>query len=796
MTWPFENDTSAITKKLAKKSLKSEKRRNFMIIIAISLAAFLMSMCGTLFFAFQESQNNMATFQASYDNLTEDKIEKLRHQPEIEMVASLYNLGEIKMPEGYSLYLAYMDDAACYIARNQFTLKDGTMPSKENEIAVDREMVNKYFSNTAIGDKISFQINGKSQDFVISGITESSTESQGNYSCYISKSFVENSSNYNPAKYQSYVCFADADSTSKEILKERIASIGKEIGADYSLSFLFFRENMGLSFENILTFVSLSVLVLFAGITVIQSIFRISINEKIRNFGQLRTLGTTALQIKKMINYESRYLSWLGIPPGIVLGAIVGTVLGSNEFSSGFSPINIPFVMIGVSIICTLMVKLSVRKPLKIAATTSPIEAVRYIAYRNAPMQSRKHNKKISPYSLALLNLGRDKKKTASTLLSLIFGGLLLFISASAAVSNTPEQFVREKFFVNGGSFRIYLSEESVGKNETDNPLNESLKEELLNTKGIQKIIPLRDSVGMCHYSINGNATEGMCDIISDQSTEGNFSFVEQYLIDGQMPKNQFEVLLTDGYMELGVTKGTPIKITNSGEEIECIVSGFFDKSFVGTENGTDAIDPANLIITQELAQQLFPNTENFAYSWEIITDKTYNDEIESAIQQKITSKEKGLSICSYNDVVEYMESSMNLLFGSLQMLSLLILLFGIINLINMTLSNHQARKQEISTLRTVGLSLKQLYHSLITEGLLYVLVSFGIVLLVGIPIAIPVSKAVGILFGMPNLSYQFPTMQIGGYLLILILLQLILSVWEIRDLKKCSLTEQMRAME
>ena len=796
MTWPFENDTSAITKKLAKESLKSEKRRNFMIIIAISLAAFLMSMCGTLFFAFQESQNNMATFQASYDNLTEDKIEKLRHQPEIEMVASLYNLGEIKMPEGYSLYLAYMDDAACYIARNQFTLKDGTMPSKENEIAVDREMVNKYFSNTAIGDKISFQINGKSQDFVISGITESSTESQGNYSCYISKSFVENSSNYNPAKYQSYVCFADADSTSKEILKERIASIGKEIGADYSLSFLFFRENMGLSFENILTFVSLSVLVLFAGITVIQSIFRISINEKIRNFGQLRTLGTTALQIKKMINYESRYLSWLGIPPGIVLGAIVGTVLGSNEFSSGFSPINIPFVMIGVSIICTLMVKLSVRKPLKIAATTSPIEAVRYIAYRNAPMQSRKHNKKISPYSLALLNLGRDKKKTASTLLSLIFGGLLLFISASAAVSNTPEQFVREKFFVNGGSFRIYLSEESVGKNEANNSLNESLREELLNTKGIQKIIPLRDSVGMCHYSINGNVTEGMCDIISDQSTEGNFSFVEQHLIDGQMPKNQFEVLLTDGYMELGVTKGTPIKITNSGEEIECIVSGFFDKSFVGTENGTDAIDPANLIITQELAQQLFPSTENFAYSWEIITDKTYNAEIESAIQQKITSKEKGLSICSYNDVVEYMESSMNLLFGSLQMLSLLILLFGIINLINMTLSNHQARKQEISTLRSVGLSLKQLYRSLITEGLLYVLVSFGIVLLVGIPIAIPVSKAVGILFGMPNLSYQFPTMQIGGYLLILILLQLILSVWEIRDLKKRSLTEQMRAME
>ena len=37
MTWPFENDTSAITKKLAKKSLQSEKRRNLMMVIAVAV---------------------------------------------------------------------------------------------------------------------------------------------------------------------------------------------------------------------------------------------------------------------------------------------------------------------------------------------------------------------------------------------------------------------------------------------------------------------------------------------------------------------------------------------------------------------------------------------------------------------------------------------------------------------------------------------------------------------------------------------------------------------------------------
>ena len=35
MTWPFENDTVAIVKKLAKRSLASEKRRNLMAVIAV-----------------------------------------------------------------------------------------------------------------------------------------------------------------------------------------------------------------------------------------------------------------------------------------------------------------------------------------------------------------------------------------------------------------------------------------------------------------------------------------------------------------------------------------------------------------------------------------------------------------------------------------------------------------------------------------------------------------------------------------------------------------------------------------
>ena len=43
MIWPFENDTRAITKKLAKNSLKSGKMRNILIVLTISLSIALMS---------------------------------------------------------------------------------------------------------------------------------------------------------------------------------------------------------------------------------------------------------------------------------------------------------------------------------------------------------------------------------------------------------------------------------------------------------------------------------------------------------------------------------------------------------------------------------------------------------------------------------------------------------------------------------------------------------------------------------------------------------------------------------
>ena len=111
MTWPFENDTSAITKKLAKKSLQSEKRRNLMVVIAVALAAFLICFTGIVSTSLTQMQRNQVvdTYEAVWLGVEENDIETLKGLPEFERVGGYYMLGEELSEQGYHASYVYCD---------------------------------------------------------------------------------------------------------------------------------------------------------------------------------------------------------------------------------------------------------------------------------------------------------------------------------------------------------------------------------------------------------------------------------------------------------------------------------------------------------------------------------------------------------------------------------------------------------------------------------------------------------------------------------------------------------------
>ena len=96
MIRPFENNTEAFVKRLAKRSMQSERRRNAMVVISVALAAFLISFAGSTAVSLVQMQNNQIsdTYEAVYSNLTETDMEALKEQPGIERAGGYYLIGE------------------------------------------------------------------------------------------------------------------------------------------------------------------------------------------------------------------------------------------------------------------------------------------------------------------------------------------------------------------------------------------------------------------------------------------------------------------------------------------------------------------------------------------------------------------------------------------------------------------------------------------------------------------------------------------------------------------------------
>lgn len=66
---------------------------------------------------------------------------------------------------------------------------------------------------------------------------------------------------------------------------------------------------------------------MITGYLIIYNIFQISVIQDIQSYGQLKTLGTTKRQIKKLISKQAMLLSFIGIPFGLLIGFFVGRAL-------------------------------------------------------------------------------------------------------------------------------------------------------------------------------------------------------------------------------------------------------------------------------------------------------------------------------------------------------------------------------------------------------------------------------------------------------------------------------------
>lgn len=211
-----------------------------------------------------------------------------------------------------------------------------------------------------------------------------------------------------------------------------------DIGVNWG--YLGVRINNFLDFGTLLSIAAMLLLIIFTGYLIIYNIFQISVSNDIHFYGLLKTIGTTGRQIKRIITIQALLLSAIGIPVGILAGYGIGALLTPVVLST----LNVynalsanPVIFIGSALFSLITVFISCNKPGRLASKVSPIEAIRYTDAADIRSKKKRGNTKsgASLYQMAWANLGRNRKKTIITVLSLSLSVVLLNITAAVSQS-------------------------------------------------------------------------------------------------------------------------------------------------------------------------------------------------------------------------------------------------------------------------------------------------------------------------------------------------------------------------
>lgn len=192
-------------------------------------------------------------------------------------------------------------------------------------------------------------------------------------------------------------------------------------------------------------------LIMFGSISLIYNSFSISVNERTKQFGLLKSIGATKRQIRSMVLYEAAVLCLIAIPLGLLLGCggIGITLYCLRDKFAGFVGLSVgmeqevqiklvlnwwPILLAaGIGVFTTL---LSAWLPAKRAVKRSAIESIRQTAdvkLEGKRVKTSRLTAKLFgfPGMLASKNFKRSRKKYRITVLSLT-ASLVLFIAASS----------------------------------------------------------------------------------------------------------------------------------------------------------------------------------------------------------------------------------------------------------------------------------------------------------------------------------------------------------------------------
>lgn len=546
------------------------------------------------------------------------------------------------------------------------------------------------------------------------------------------------------------------------------------------------------------------VIIVFTSIFCIKNSFDISITEKIRQYGMLRSIGATKKQIKRNVFYEATILGLIGIPLGIILGCLATYILIiiSNYYltdviQTGFKLelVFSTYAILVAIILGIITIYFSALKSATRASKVSEIDSIRNSAnlkISSKKIKSPKYIKKLFGIGgvISFKNLKRNKKKYRTTIISITvstFVFIALYSFMELAFQNVNNE-------LKVSDFNISLSTNAIN----DYSYNKFLK--TVNLSGVEDYAILRNS----ELSFTGSHSSK--EYLEYFGTKKE-SDAEEHITIFAIGKKQYDKYIKSLGLNYDDIKDKVILfdkqyITSYDKNNNKIIKNIRVYDF----NKGDVITSTNNQLNLEIGaiSSIGPNLlKNLSNSYLIISDemfdkiaKTNNLDIyykasnADKLQDELDSYLNGESytIDNKEENVRIMNNLFTLIAIFLYGFIIVISLIGITNIFNTITTNMELRKQEFAMLKSIGMTSKEFKRMIRLESLFMGIKS----LLFGILIGIILSYLI-YLSSDSDIPYKLPIVAIIISILIVFILISLIMKYSLNKINKQNTIETIR---
>ena len=759
----FGNNNRLVLKLLAKRSLKAQK--NTIAVLAIMLATLLFTSLFTIAISLQTAmqESNMRTTgtsaHAGIKRLSWEEYEKLSSDTGIKDIGYSIIIGNAvgddfnKTPTE----LRYGDETYLELTFN--TPDTGHLPEQKNEIATSRIVLDAMGLPDKVGTQMELTFTTDTDTFTdtftLCGIWDGDAVAY-RQTMLLSKAYAEQvapvihgeTDGTTPPVGTGYIDAVMMMPTAWNIEKQAL-DVTSKYGLDERVSINDAYQMATVNLSSMLPLVAGIAVIFIAGYLLIYNVFYISIAQDIRFYGMLKTLGTTARQIRKIVYKKAIKLSLMGIPIGLLLGWPIGRLLLPAIVNMLTDDIRVittvnPLIFLVAIVFSAITVFISCQKPAILAAKISPMEALHYIEQTGGKKKQRR-SKHISTMMMAKNNLTRNKKKVMIVTLSFVLSIVLLnsvytyvtsfdfdkFVAdfsltdftvsdttvinnyAPYNTANVSQDFISQTESLHGlediGNIYLWTSKQPLSENDLArlqelSASSSDIANELENYR-------VRQEHGVNVYGLDDFPTEYVQVLDGELNTEqwkagtGVYVTPLRMMGDGSLclykPGDQISVTQLDGtnkvYDVLAVVRipsalQTPLQV----------------------DMGLDYIFPTN-----ELLGNMVP-ADQPAMKTIFNVDEEHQLATENWLKNYTTNTDTALDYLSKVTLRQNFDRMINMyrLVGGA--LCAILALIGILNFINSMTTSILSRYREIAMLQSIGMTGRQVKQMLIYEGIGY----------------------------------------------------------------------------